>query len=109
MKAEGGGMRAEEFTAAPSGPPLRGHGQIAERADVEWVITPDGLEGGQVRWLATPWPPEVRACAVPDVGRVFFVALGAVVVALALGVWVVKPRKRNGLKREKLSFSTFGE
>jgi hypothetical protein len=38
-------------------------------------------------WAPAPWPPEVRACAVPDVLPAFFLALGAAVVCAALGVW----------------------
>lgn len=44
-------------------------------------------------WEPTPWPPDVRACAVPDVLPVswfaFWIALGAVVVVAALGLWAV--------------------
>jgi hypothetical protein len=41
-------------------------------------------------WDPTPWPPEVRACALPNAQWVFYVALGAAVVAAALMIWGVR-------------------
>jgi hypothetical protein len=43
-------------------------------------------EDAELGWVQTPWPQEVRACAVPDVMPVFCLALGAVVAVLAIGM-----------------------
>lgn len=41
-------------------------------------------------WEPTPWPPEVRACAVPDVLPVTWFVFWTAVVAVALGMWVAR-------------------
>jgi hypothetical protein len=51
-------------------------------------------EGTELEWVQTPWPPEVRACAVPDVIPVFCMALGAVVAVMAIGMYVVRKISR---------------
>jgi hypothetical protein len=40
-----------------------------------------------VKWITTPWPPELRASDESGLKIVAY-ALGAAVVALALGWWV---------------------
>ncbi len=37
-------------------------------------------------WLDTPWPPEVRACALPQLRYTLFLGLGGAVIAIALGI-----------------------
>lgn len=52
-----------------------------------------------LQWETTPWPPDVRACAMPDLKYAILTALGAAVIGLALGGWLLQRINPAGRER----------